>query len=274
MPIVIYKPTTPGRRKASRLVSEVTKSWPEKRLLRIRKQQAGRNAQGKITVRHQGAGHKQFYRLVDFRQERIDVAATVVGIEYDPNRTANLALLQFPEGEKRYILAPVDLKPGMTVTVSRGRVEVAPGNRTTLENIPTGLLVHNVELEPGRGGVLIRSAGSGAQLLAVEGRFAQLKMPSGEVRLVPKDAMASIGQIGNVDHSNVRLGKAGRMRWLGVRPTVRGKAMNPVDHPHGGGEGLQPIGLTHPKTPWGRPALGVKTRRQKSSDRLIVKRRP
>lgn len=273
MPLKHYKPTTPGRRHASILTSDVTKREPERGLIERQAKHAGRNAQGKITTRHRGGGHKRFYRLIDFKQDRFDAPAEVVAIEYDPNRTTNLALIRFQDGEKRYILAATGLVPGRAVVSARTPVPVEVGNRTKLEHIPSGMLVHNVELEPGRGGVLVRSAGAGARLMAIEGKFAQLKMPSGEVRLVPKDAMASIGQLGNVDHVNVRLGKAGRLRWRGIKPTVRGKAMNPVDHPHGGGEGVQPIGLKHPKTPWGRPALGVKTRRQKSSDRLIVQRR-
>ncbi|MBI3114963.1 MAG: 50S ribosomal protein L2 [Candidatus Kerfeldbacteria bacterium] len=273
MPLKHYKPTTPGRRHASILTSDVTKREPERGLIERQAKHAGRNAQGKITTRHRGGGHKRFYRLIDFKQDRFDAPAEVVAIEYDPNRTTNLALIRFQDGEMRYILAATGLVPGRAVVSARTPVPVEVGNRTKLEHIPSGMLVHNVELEPGRGGVLVRSAGAGARLMAIEGKFAQLKMPSGEVRLVPKDAMASIGQLGNVDHVNVRLGKAGRLRWRGIKPTVRGKAMNPVDHPHGGGEGVQPIGLKHPKTPWGRPALGVKTRRQKSSDRLIVQRR-
>lgn len=273
MPVQRYKPTSPGRRRASRLISEVTKHRPEKALLQASSKNAGRNVQGKITVRHRGGGHKRYYRTVDFRQDKYDYPAQVVGIEYDPNRSANVALLQYADGEKRYVLAPAGLKPGDTIIASRGAVEIRVGNRTTLERIPTGWLVHNVELEPGRGGVLMRAAGAGAQLLTVEGRFAHLKLPSGEVRLVPKDSFASLGQVGNIDYGKVRLGKAGKRRWRGFRPSVRGKAMNPVDHPHGGGEGNQPIGMKYPKTPWGKHALGVKTRRPKPSDRLILKRR-
>ncbi len=273
MALKYYKPTTPGRRLGSIMRSEVTKTKPEKALREIVKQQAGRNFQGKITLRHRGGGHKRFYRKVDFLQNRYDVPAEVTAIEYDPNRTANVALIEFPDHEKRYILAANGLAVGQKVVASKNPVPVQDGNRTALEHVPSGMLVHNIELEPGRGGSLVRSAGAGAQVMAVEGRYAQVKMPSGEIRLLPKEAMASLGQLGNVDRRHVRFGKAGRMRWLGVRPTVRGKAMNPVDHPHGGGEGLQPVGLKHPKTPWGRPALGVKTRRHKSSDRLIVQRR-
>lgn len=273
MALKYYKPTTPGRRLGSTIRPEVTKTEPEKRLREILKKQAGRNFQGKITLRHRGGGHKRYYRTVDFLQNRYDIPAEVKAIEYDPNRTANIALIEYPDQEKRYILAVNGLVVGQKIVASKHPVPVQAGNRTALEHIPSGMLVHNIELEPGRGGSLVRSAGSGAQVMAVEGRYAQVKMPSGEIRLLPKEAMASMGQLGNVDRRHVRLGKAGRMRWFGVRPTVRGKAMNPVDHPHGGGEGLQPVGLKHPKTPWGRPALGVKTRRHKSSDRLIVQRR-
>lgn len=273
MALKYYKPTTPGRRLGSTIRPEVTKAEPEKRLMEILKKQAGRNFQGKITLRHRGGGHKRYYRTVDFLQNRYDIPAEVKAIEYDPNRTANIALIEYPDGERRYILAVNELTVGQKVVSSKNSVPVQVGNRTALEHIPSGMLVHNIELEPGRGGSLVRSAGTGAQVMAVEGRYAQVKMPSGEIRLLPKESMASMGQMGNVDRRHVRLGKAGRMRWFGVRPTVRGKAMNPVDHPHGGGEGLQPIGLKHPKTPWGKPALGVKTRHHKSSDRLIVQRR-
>lgn len=275
MGIIIYKPLTPGRRKASILTHfEVTKKEPEKALLKILKGQGGRNAQGKITVRHQGGGHKRFYRLIDFKQMRYDQPAKVIALEYDPNRTPLIALIQYKGGEKCYILGPANLKVGEEVVSSLKQVEIKPGNRTMLENIPAGTFVHNLELEPGRGGKLVRSAGSMAVVMGVEGKFAQLKMPSGEIRLFAKNCLASIGQLSNIDHNNVRLGKAGRLRWRGVRPRVRGKAMNPVDHPHGGGEGLSPIGLKHPKTPWGKPALGVKTRRKhKKSNPFILKRR-
>jgi large subunit ribosomal protein L2 len=275
MPVRILKPTSPGRRRASTLsFAELTKKAPEKSLLERINRQGGRNNQGKISVRHQGGGHKRRYRLVDFRQDRYDVPAQVLAIEYDPNRSAFIALIEYPDKEKRYILAPEGLKTGATVVSSRNQAEIKTGNRLPLEKIPTGMMIHNIELSLGRGGAIVRSAGAAAQLMAVEGDNAQIKLPSGEVRLVPKLNQATIGQVSNVDHGNVRLGKAGRMRWLGIRPTVRGKAMNPVDHPHGGGEGLQPIGLKHPKTPWGKPALGVKTRRKKKySNRLIVKRR-
>lgn len=283
MGIKIYKPTTPGQRKASALTYfELTKKEPEKSLLKILPEKAGRNAQGKITVRHRGGSHKKFYRLVDFNQFKFDSPAKVMAIEYDPNRTAFLALIQYqegkkggaPGGEKSYILCPLNLKVGDEIMTSNRPVEIKPGNRTALEYIPAGTFVHNLELEPGRGGKLVRSAGGAAVVMGIEGKFAQLKMPSGEIRLLPKNCLASVGQISNPDHFNVRLGKAGRRRWQGVRPTVRGKAMNPVDHPHGGGEGLSPIGLKNPKTPWGKPALGMKTRKKKKkNNKFIIQRR-
>lgn len=275
MAIKSYKPTTPGRRFASVVdTSALTKKRPEKKLLVPQKRWAGRNNQGKITVRHRGGGHKQFYRLVDNRRERFDQPAKVIALEYDPNRTAWIALIQYGDGEKRYIIAPADLKVGDTVTSSRSKIEMKVGNRMPLVFVPLGMMVHDIELLPQSGGTVIRSAGSAAIVQAVEGDYAQLKLPSGEIRLFPKECLATIGQISNVDHENIRLGKAGRMRWFGVRPTVRGKAMNPVDHPHGGGEGHNPIGLKHPKTPWGKPALGVKTRSGgKYSDKFIIKRR-
>ncbi len=272
MSIRLYKPNTPGRRLASVLdTSDLTDKPRERRLAVTLTPKSGRNNQGKITVRHRGGRSKRFYRLVDFKQDRLDTPAKVVALEYDPNRSGRLALLEWPDGERRYILAPLGLAVGASVISSNGKSDISTGNRLPLEHIPTGLMLHNIELKPGEGGQIVRSAGVGATLMVVEGRFAQLKMPSGEIRLVPKAARASIGQLGNIDHINVRLGKAGRKRWQGIRPTVRGKAMNPVDHPHGGGEGVQPIGLKHPKTPWGKPALGVKTRRPKSSNRLIVR---
>lgn len=275
MPVKLYQPTTPGRRHASVLIRELTKKEPEKRLTRGKRAQAGRNNQGKITVRHRIGGAKKLLRQVDFKREKYGIPARVVALEYDPNRTASLALLVYRDGEKRYIIAPDGLKIGHTIFSSREALEVHPGNRMPLSKIPTGLQVHAVELVPGQGAVLVRSAGSWATLMAVEAGLARLKLPSGEVRMVSEQAMATIGQVSNADHSNVRLGKAGTMRHLGFRPSVRGKAMNPVDHPHGGGEGHNPIGMKHPKTPWGKPALGVPTRqRTKSSNRLIVSRRP
>jgi large subunit ribosomal protein L2 len=247
---------------------------PVKKLLEPLPKSGGRNSSGKITVRHHGGGAKQFYRVVDFRQERLDQPAEVLAVEYDPNRTAHIARVRYPDGALGYVLAPEGLRPGVTIIASRGSAPLAPGNRMPLDRIPPGTGVFNVELTPGRGGAIVRAAGSAATLLVVEGPFAQIRLPSGEVRKVPKDAMATVGQVSNTDHRNVRLGKAGRMRHRGIRPRVRGKAMNPVDHPHGGGEGNQPVGLKHPKTPWGKPALGVKTRRRpRFSDHLIVKRR-
>ncbi len=277
MAFKLYKPTTPGRRHAgvSGWKTEVTKRTPEKSLLSPRKRTGGRNNQGKITTRHRGGGAKRQLRTVDLLQEKFDVVGTVVGIEYDPNRTAYLALLQYPDGEKRYIVAPVGLKPGSQVVSATKRVDVTTGNRMPLKDIPVGMQIHALELQPGRGGITVRSAGSSAVIMAMEGDMAQVKMPSGEIRAIPSSARASLGQVSNNDHNNVRLGKAGRVILKGFRPTVRGKVMNPVDHPHGGGEGNQPIGLKHPKTPWGKPALGVKTRKAgKYSDAFILKRRP
>lgn len=276
MAITSYKPTSPSRRFAS--VSpwnkEVTKGKPEKSLLSIRKRNAGRNNQGKITTRHRGGGAKRMLRDLDSLQERLDIPAKVDSIQYDPNRTAYIALLVYPDGEKRYIIAPTGLKPGMEILSASKRVELDPGNRMPLQDIPAGTMVHSLELQPGRGGRIVRSAGSAATLMSVDAGMAQVKLPSGEVRMIAANARASIGQVSNIDHGNVRLGKAGRTRHLGFRPSVRGKAMNPVDHPHGGGEGNQPIGLKHPKTPWGKPALGVRTRKKgKFSDRFILKPR-
>lgn len=268
------KPTSPGRRNASvDAFLDITKSKPEKSLIVIRKQASGRNNQGKITVRHRGGGVRRYIRLVDFLQERTD-SAKVLAIEYDPNRSSRIALVSFSDGTKRYIIAPLDLKVGDEVQSAFSRIEVKSGNRMPLQDIPIGQLVYNIELVPGQGGKIVRSAGNSAQLLAVEGSYAQLKMPSGEVRMVLKGARASIGVLSNPDHHLLRLGKAGRSRYLGRRPEVRGKAMNPVDHPHGGGEGRNPIGLAYPKTKWGRHALGVKTRKHKKySDGMIIARR-
>lgn len=275
MALPIHRPTTPGRRGATQSTgTALSKKRPEKSLLRPLPHRGGRNSQGKITVRHRGGGQKHFYRMVDFLQNRYDEPAKVIAIEYDPNRTAHIALIQFADGEKRYILAPIGLAEGSDVLFSRQSAPAKVGNRMPLMAIPSGMAVHNIELVPGRGGVLMRSAGAQAMLMGIEGSVAQLKLSSGEVRLLPKEAMASVGQVGNIEHSNVRLGKAGRMRWRGVRPTVRGKAMNPVDHPHGGGEGNQPIGLRRPKTPWGRAAFGVRTRKKhRRSNALIIQRR-
>lgn len=274
MGIKKYKPTTPSRRKASALTfEEITKKKPEKSLIEVKKRGSGRS-KGKITVRHRGGGSKRHYRLVDFKRSKYDVPAEVAAIEYDPNRTAFIALIEYEDGKKSYILAPQGIKVGEKIISSRKKIEVKIGNRTSLKNIPPGSVVYNIELKPGQGGLIVRSAGSSATLMGVEGDYAQLKLPSTEIRLVPKEGMATFGQLSNVDHGNVRLGKAGRKRWRGIRPTVRGKAMNPVDHPHGGGEGGSPIGLKHPKTPWGKPALGYRTRKKKKqSNRYIIKRR-
>ena len=273
MPVKKYKPVTAGTRGMTGYTfDEITKSKPERSLLVPLRKSGGRNAQGRITVRHRGGGHRRFIRLVDFKRDKLDIPARVASIEYDPNRTARLALLHYADGEKRYILAPVDLKVGDTV-MSGAQVEIRSGNALPFSSIPVGTLVHNIEMSEGRGGQMVRSAGGAAQLLAKEGDFAQVRMPSGEVRLIRQTCYATIGQIGNLDHGNVKLGKAGRKRHLGIRPTVRGSAMSPRDHPHGGGEGRQPIGLPGPKSPWGKPTLGYKTRRNKKTDQYIVRRR-
>ena len=273
MPIKVYKPTSPGQRGMS--VSdfgEITKSKPEKSLLAPLHSNAGRNAQGRVTVRHQGAGHKRQYRIIDFKRDKLGVPARVSAIEYDPNRSARIALLHYVDGEKRYILHPVGVKVGEVLT-SGPKAEIKVGNALPLRNIPVGTVIHNIELKPGKGGEMVRGAGAGAQLMAKEEDYAQVRLPSGEVRRVRIEAMATIGQVGNVDHQNIKLGKAGRSRHLGIRPSVRGVAMNTCDHPHGGGEGKAPIGLPGPKTPWGKPALGYRTRGRKASDKMIVKRR-
>ena len=273
MAIRIYKPTSPARRHMSVLTyDEITTSTPEKSLLAPVKKHAGRNKQGKITVRHQGGGNKRKYRLIDFKRDKFDVPAKVATIEYDPNRSAFIALLHYADGEKRYILQPVGLKVGDTL-VSSDSADIIVGNSLPISSIPVGTLIHNIELKVGRGGQIVRSAGTFAQLMAKEGKYAQVRLPSGEVRKVPINARATIGTVGNVDHENVRIGKAGRKRHMGIRPTVRGVVMNPVDHPHGGGEGKSPIGLPSPVTPWGKPALGYKTRKHKKySNNMIVKR--
>ncbi len=276
MAIKRYKPTTPGRRFSSvQDFSDITKKEPEKSLTMIKKRSGGRNNQGKITVRHRGGGAKRYIRIVDFKQDKFDVQAEVIAIEYDPNRGARIALVKYEDGEKRYIIVPIGLNVGDKVVSSKDKeIEIKTGNRTKLELIPQGIDVYNVEMLPGKGGQIARGAGTMVKLMAIEGKYAQLKMPSGEIRLVPKGCMATIGQVGNTDYRLIRWGKAGRTRHRGFRPTVRGKAMNPVDHPHGGGEGNQPIGLKHPKTPWSKPALGVKTRKKtKASSRLIIQRR-
>jgi len=273
MAVKKYKPITPGQRGMTGYTfEEITKSEPERSLLIPRHKLGGRNVYGRVTVRHRGGGNRRFIRVVDFKREKHGIPARVAAIEYDPNRTARLALLHYADGEKRYIVAPLDLKVGDTV-MSGPTAEIRPGNSLPIANIPVGTLIHNIELYEGRGGQLVRSAGSAAQLLAKEGDYAQIRMPSGEVRLIRQTCYATIGQVGNLDHSNIKLGKAGRKPHLGIRPTVRGSAMSPRDHPHGGGEGRQPVGLPGPKSPWGKPTLGYKTRRNKQTDKYIVRRR-
>lgn len=274
MAIRKYKPTTPGRRFASvDDFSELTKKKPEKSLTRPLKKNAGRNNLGRITRRHSGGGHKRLYRVIDFKRLKDNVPAKVAAIEYDPNRSARIALLKYRDGEKRYIIAPLKLKVGDMV-MSGEKADIKVGNALPLKNIPTGTIIHNVELKTGKGAELVRSAGGFAQLLAKEGDYASIKLPSGEVRLVRVECRASIGQIGNSSHEIIRLGKAGRKRWLGVRPTVRGTVMNPVDHPHGGGEGKNKSSGRHPVTPWGKPTLGYRTRKKnKASSKYILRRR-
>lgn len=275
MAVKKYNPTTPGRRGASSQdFSDITKTTPEKSLVKMVKKHAGRNNTGKITIRHRGAGVKRLYRMVDFARTKFDMTATVIAIEYDPNRGPRIALVEYTDGEKAYVIAADGMKVGDTILSSESAIEPKVGNRMPLKHIPPGLTVYNVELEPGKRATAVRAAGAAAQLQTVEGDFAQLKMPSGEIRLVRKACMATIGRVGNSDYGLVRLGKAGRKRKQGWRPTVKGKNMNPVDHPHGGGEGHSPIGMKAPKTPWGKKALGVKTRKPgKSTDALIIKRR-
>ena len=274
MSIKVYKPTTNARRNMSVTdYSELSKVAPERSLLAPLSKNAGRNSYGRITVRHRGGGNRRKYRVIDFKRDKTDMTATVLTLEYDPNRSAHIALVQYEDGEKRYILAPVGLKVGDKIEAGE-QADIKPGNALPLVNIPTGTFVHNVELYPGRGGQLARAAGNAAQLMAKEGAYALLRLPSGELRNVPNGCMAIIGQVGNTDHENVKIGKAGRTRHMGIRPTVRGSVMNPNDHPHGGGEGKSPVGRPGPCTPWGKPALGYKTRnKKKSSDKLIVKRR-
>ncbi len=273
MALKVYRPTSPGRRGMSgSTFEEITKAEPEKSLLLPLKKKAGRNKQGRITVRHRGGGAKRRLRIIDFKRDKFGVPGRVAAIEYDPNRSARLALIYYADGEKRYILAPLELSVGDTI-MSGSDAEIKPGNVLPLKLIPTGTLIHNIELQKGRGGQLVRGAGTSAQLMVKEGDYALVRLPSSEVRRIRSDCLATIGQIGNVDHQNTKLGKAGRKRWLGWRPTVRGSAMSPRDHPHGGGEGRSPIGMPGPKTPWGKPALGYKTRKPKASDKMIVKRR-
>lgn len=274
MPIKVFKPTSPGRRDMSgQTFEEVTHSYPERSLTTGLRKRGGRNFRGKITIRHRGGGHKRRYRLIDFRRDKFGVPALVKTIEYDPNRSARIALLYYADGEKRYIIAPLGLRVGDSVT-SGPSAEIRPGNALPLNNIPLGTQIHNIELQEGKGGQLVRSAGTSAQLLAKDHPlYVTLRLPSGEERYVPKNCLATIGQVGNVEHGNVKLGKAGRKRHLGIRPTVRGSAMNPNDHPHGGGEGRSPIGMPGPKTPWGQPAQGKRTRRNKRTDKYIFRRR-
>jgi large subunit ribosomal protein L2 len=273
MAIKKYKPVTPGQRGMTGYTfDEITKDTPERSLIIPLRRHGGRNSYGRVTVRHQGGGSRRNIRIVDFKREKLNIPAKVTAIEYDPNRTARLALLYYADGEKRYILAPIGLKVGDTVVTS-AQAEIRTGNCMPIANIPVGSLVHNIEVKEGKGGQLVRSAGTAAQLIAKEGEFAQIRMPSGEVRLIRQKCYATIGQVGNLDHSNIKLGKAGRKRHMGVRPTVRGSAMSPRDHPHGGGEGRQPIGKPGPRSPWGKPTLGYKTRRNKQTDKYIVRRR-
>jgi large subunit ribosomal protein L2 len=273
MPVKVYKPTSPGRRDMSvSTFEEITRVAPERSLITSLRQKAGRNNQGKITVRHRGGGHKRRYRMIDFKRDKHGIPATVTAIEYDPNRTARIALLTYADGEKRYILAPVNLEVGDQV-MSGPEAEIRVGNALPIYRIPLGTQLHNIELQPGKGGQLVRSAGTSAQLMAKEGVYAQIRLPSGEVRYIGQNCLATIGQVSNADHSNISFGKAGRKRWLGIRPTVRGSAMDPNSHPHGGGEGRAPVGMPGPKTPWGKPALGAKTRRNKRTDKYIVRRR-
>jgi large subunit ribosomal protein L2 len=273
MAIKIYNPTSPGRRDASTLANEeITKRTPEKSLVLYKKKRAGRNNEGKVTVHHQGGGVKQLLRIIDFKRDKLGIPGKVFAIEYDPGRSANIALIYYADGEKRYIVAPVGLKVGDTI-VSGETAEIKVGNTLPMKAIPTGTMIHNIELIKGKGGKLVRSAGGAAQLLAKEGEEVHIRLPSGEMRLVRAECMATIGQVGNIEYQGIHIGKAGRKRLMGWRPTVRGSAMSPRDHPHGGGEGRTPIGMPGPKTPWGKPALGYKTRKTKYSDKMIIRRR-
>ncbi len=274
MPIKKYKPTTPARRQMTvSTFEEITKKTPERSLVVTLKSSGGRNSYGRITVRHRGGGAKRKYRIIDFKRNKMDVVANVIAIEYDPNRSANIALLQYEDGEKSYIIAPVGLHVGDKI-VSSETADIRPGNALPLKSIPVGTVIHNIELMPGKGGQLVRAAGNSAQLMAKENGYAQVRLPSGEVRMIRLDCKATIGQVGNIDHENISIGKAGRKRHMGWRPTVRGVVMNPCDHPHGGGEGKSPVGMPSPVTPWGKPALGYKTRsKKKQSEKFIVKHR-
>ena len=273
MAIKVYKPTSPGRRgMTSSTFDEITKSKPERSLLRPLRRSGGRDFNGTISVRHRGGGHRRHLRVIDFKRNKLDIPAKVAAIEYDPNRSARIALVAYADGEKRYIIAPLELKVGDTIVAGKN-VDIRPGNAMPLANIPVGTQVHNVELQPGKGGQIARSAGMAVQVVGKEGDYAQVRMPSGEMRLIRQTCMATIGVVGNIDHSNIKLGKAGRKRYLGIRPTVRGTAMSPRDHPHGGGEGRQPVGKPGPRSPWGKPTRGYKTRNNKKTDALIVRRR-
>jgi len=273
MAIKIYRPTSAGRRNMTvSAFDEITRSKPERSLLAPLRNKGGRNNRGVVTMRHQGGGHKRRYRIIDFRRDKWDVPGRIESVEYDPNRSARIALVIYQDGERRYILAPAELRVGDSI-MSGTKAEIRPGNALPIRNIPLGTVVHNIELYPGRGGQLVRSAGNSAQLLAKEGTMAQVRLPSGEVRYIDVNCLATIGSVSNSDHANQNLGKAGRKRWLGIRPGVRGIAMDPSSHPHGGGEGRSPIGMKAPKTPWGKPALGKKTRRNKDTNKFIVRRR-
>lgn len=272
MAVKTYKPTSPSRRaQTCSTFEEITRTTPEKSLVEPVKRTGGRNSRGKMTCRHQGGGHKRAYRVIDFKRDKASIPATVATIEYDPNRSSRIALLHYADGEKRYIIAPVGLGVGATVSAG-AEADIRPGNALPIRNIPLGTTIHNIEMRPGKGAQLVRSAGSGAQLVAKEGKYAQVKLPSGEVRMVLIDCMATVGQIGNIEHENINIGKAGRSRWKGIRPSVRGVAMNPVDHPHGGGEG-KTSGGRHPVSPWGKPTKGYKTRQNKATDKFIVRKR-
>ncbi len=273
MGIKKFRPTTPSRRQMTVMTfEEITKTEPEKSLTVPLKSTGGRNAKGRMTVRHRGGGHKRLYRIIDFKRNKDQVPAKVAAIEYDPNRSANIALLHYQDGSKAYIIAPQNLHVGDTIVSGTGS-DIKVGNAMALKDIPVGSLIHNIELRPGKGGQLVRSAGTVAQLMAKEGAYAHVRLPSGEVRLIHVNCRATIGQIGNLEHENMTIGKAGRARWMGIRPTVRGSVMNPVDHPHGGGEGRAPIGRKYPVSPWGKIAIGGKTRKKKPSDKMIVKKR-
>ncbi len=273
MAIKKFKPTSPGRRDMTgHTFEEITRAKPERSLTESKRTRAGRNHQGRITVRHRGGGHRRRYRLIDFKRDKVGIPGRVDSIEYDPNRSARIALVVYADGEKRYIIAPLGLQVGDNI-MSGSKADIRPGNALPLHDIPVGTVIHNIELYQGKGGQLVRAAGTSAQLLAKEGKYATVRLPSGEMRYVSRVCMATIGQVGNTDHGNIKLGKAGRRRWMGWRPAVRGTAMDPSSHPHGGGEGRSGIGMPSPKSPWGKPTLGKKTRRNKATDRYIIRRR-